>query len=52
MTDKERFEKRAIENNAKILENSDNILIVLSANGKIKTTYFFNNNGKFENFQH
>ena len=50
MTDRERFEKKAIENGAEVLKDSDTILTILATNGKLVTTYIFDKNGKFEDY--
>ena len=50
MTDRERFEKKAIENGAEVLDSEDTVLSILSANKKVLTTYIFDNKGKFEKF--
>ena len=52
MTDRERFIARAIECGATINVDTATMLRITSANGKMTTTYLFDNNGKFKDFSH
>ena len=47
MTDRERFENKAIECGAKVIESTPAVLTVVSRNGAFTTTYVFNKDGKF-----
>lgn len=51
MTDRERFYNTAIANNCTINENTDTTLVVTSNNGKIRTSYFFDENGSFKDYR-
>lgn len=47
MTDRMRFEANAIKNGAKVLISEETTLQILATNGKLVTTYTFDENGKF-----
>jgi len=49
MTDKQRFEERALACGATVLESSATKLVVLATDNKMVTTYTFNENGNFTN---
>ena len=51
MIDRERFYNTAIANNCTINENTDTTLVVTSNNGKIRTSYFFDENGSFKDYR-
>ena len=48
MTDRQRFEERALTCGATVLESSAIKLIVLATDNKMITTYTFNENGCFK----
>lgn len=50
MTDRVRFENNATNCGAKVITSEKNLLIVISSNGAIKTTYHFNDEGSFVNY--
>lgn len=52
MTDRQRFEIKAAENNATILESTETLLKVQATNGILVTTYLFDENGKFVGIFH
>jgi hypothetical protein len=52
MTDRQRFENKALENNATILEATATMLKVEATNGLLTTTYQFDENGKFISASH
>lgn len=52
MTDRQRFENKAIECGATVLESTDTILKVLATNGIMITTYEFNESGEFKKILH
>ena len=51
MTDRQRFETTAKANGAAVLVAENEILVVMSVNGKIKTTYLFDNKGNFKDYR-
>lgn len=52
MTQREMFEKRAIENGASVIVSTPTELVFVSSNGLITTKVYFDNNGKFVDFSH
>lgn len=48
MTDRQRFEERALACGATILENSATKLVVLATDNRMVTTYTFTENGSFK----
>lgn len=48
MTDRQRFENNAIANGVKVLESTDTVLKILATNGKMITTYTFDDCGNFK----
>jgi len=51
-TDRIRFEKKALENNATVVISEPTILRVIAVNGKLITTYFFNEDGSYKSNTH
>lgn len=47
MTDRQRFEERALACGATVLEGSATKLVVLATDNRMVTTYTFNENGCF-----
>ena len=50
MTDRERFEAKAIENGATIICANVTTLTIKSVDGSVLTTYIFDVNGKFKDY--
>ena len=50
MTDRMRFENKAIQSGATVTVSESTFLQVVSVNGEVITNYFFDNEGKFVNF--
>lgn len=48
MTDRQRFEERALACGATVLEGSTTKLVVLATDNRMVTTYTFNENGCFK----
>lgn len=48
MTDRQRFEERALTCGATVLEGSATKLVVLATDGRMVTTYRFNEDGCFK----
>ena len=47
-TDRVRFEEKAVMNGATVLTSTKTVLEILATNNKMITTYYFDDNGKFE----
>lgn len=51
MTDRQRFENRAIECGATVIESLDTRLTVVATDGVMTTTYIFNEDGSFKRIE-
>jgi hypothetical protein len=48
MTDRQRFETNALAHGATVLDGTDTQLVILATDGRMVTTYTFNENGSFK----
>lgn len=51
MRDRERFETRAIECGAMVIRANATTLVIKSVDGSVLTTYIFNANGNFKDYE-
>ena len=52
MTDRERFESRAVEVGAQVVVSEPTRLVVIATNGILTTEYIFDKDGHFVSYTH